>query len=109
MVLFKAMSFWYSEERGDKVAGCLQKGENLVFFIHEDMELKEAALKMFMAQVECLTEHCKQDKDRVAYNLNLLNKVYESIKEYYLLMEKSERLHHQLFLINQKLLCYSRT
>jgi hypothetical protein len=50
-------------------------------------------------QIERIQERCKKDKE---YNLDHLSRLYESVKNYYLLRQ-SDRLRHQLLLINRKL------
>jgi len=74
--------------------------ENLTFTIHNNQELKENVLHLFGLQVERLQQHCAADEE---YNLKLLSEFYEAVLEFYQL-QTLEQLHHQLFLINRKLI-----
>lgn len=73
--------------------------EHLAFVVRQDKETMETVLKLYATQIERIQEHCKKDKE---YNLDHLSRLYESVKNYYLL-QQSDRLRHQLFLKNRKL------
>jgi hypothetical protein len=72
--------------------------ENLVFTIHKDKILKEKGLNSYELQRERLKQRCDADKE---YNLKIFSELYEKVVEYFQI-HKSERLHHQLFLVNRK-------
>ena len=68
----------------------------LHFIVRTDEELKGKVLDVFVAQVWRQQRHCDTSE---AYNLSLLSQFYEGAKKFYEL-PTSQRLHHQLFLIN---------
>jgi hypothetical protein len=59
----------------------------------------KTVLKVYGAQIERIQERCKKDEE---YNLDLLSRLYEAVKNHFLL-QQSDRLHHQLFLMKRKL------
>ena len=73
--------------------------ENLVFVVRQDKELMETVLKVYGNQIERIQERCKKDEE---YNLDLLSRLYEAVKNHFLL-QQPDRLRHQLFLMNRKL------
>jgi len=76
--------------------------EMLPFIVRNDEELKGKLLDVFVAIKHCMHHHCDASE---AYNLALLSQFYEEVKKYYEL-RTSQRLHHQLFLMNRKLNSY---
>ncbi len=72
---------------------------NLAFTIHRDKILKEKVLNSYGLQRERLKQRCDADKE---YNLKILSELYGKVVEYFQIC-KSERLCHQLFLVNRKL------
>jgi hypothetical protein len=67
-----------------------------------DEELKWKLLDVFVAIKQRMHRRCDASE---AYNLALLSQFYEEVKKYYGL-QTSQRLHHQLFLMNRKLNSY---
>jgi len=74
----------------------------LPFIVRNDEELKGKLLDVFVAIKRRMHCHCDASE---AYNLALLSQFYEAVKKYYD-FQTSQRLHHQLFLINRKLNSY---
>jgi hypothetical protein len=75
------------------------RAEYLVFVVHNDKEMKEIVLNVFMAPLEHLSECYNTNTE---YNLDHLSRLYGSVKGFYLL-QKSEWFHHQLFQIYMNL------
>ncbi len=89
-------------KKGVKRLQAVCRREMLPFIVRNDKELKGKLLDVFVAIKRRM--HCRCDASE-AYNLALLSQFYEAVKKYYEL-RTSQRLHHQLFLINRKLNSY---
>jgi hypothetical protein len=61
--------------------------EYLVFVVRQVKELMKTVLKVYGARIERIQKHCKKDEE---YNLDLLSRLYEAVKNHFLLPQSDQ-------------------
>ncbi len=84
MCCFPSCSDFARMKDGMTKLQALYRMENLVFVVHQDKELMKTVLKVYGAQIERFQECCKKDEE---YNLDLLSRLYEAVKNHFLLQQ----------------------